>query len=132
MTLATATPDGRPSARMVLLKQVDDDGFVFFTNYQQRKGESTRMQIRTRLWFFTGHQLERQVRVEGSVVRTSAEESRDYFQTRPRESQIGAWASAQSEVISGARSSRATSAGVGELCIVIERSIVLSTGVAIV
>jgi pyridoxamine 5'-phosphate oxidase len=98
MTLATATPDGRPSARMVLLKQVDDDGFVFFTNYNSAKAEQLDSNPYAALVFYWAP-LDRQVRVEGSVVRTSAQESRDYFSTRPRESQIGAWASAQSEVI---------------------------------
>lgn len=100
MTLATATPDGKPSARMVLLKQVDDDGFVFFTNYKSAKAEQLDANPYASLVFYWP-QLDRQVRVEGSVVRTSVEESREYFSTRPRESQIGAWASAQSEVISG-------------------------------
>ncbi len=100
MTLATATPDGRPSARMVLLKQVDDDGFVFFTNYNSAKAAELDANPFAALVFYWS-QLDRQVRVEGSVVRTSAQESCDYFKTRPRESQIGAWASAQSEVISG-------------------------------
>jgi len=100
MTLATATPDGKPSARMVLLKQVDQDGFVFFTNYHSAKTEELDANPRAALVFYWAT-LERQVRVEGSVVKTSAQESRDYFKTRPRESQIGAWASAQSEVISG-------------------------------
>ena len=99
MTLATATPDGKPSARMVLLKQVDDDGFVFFTNYKSAKAEQLDANPYAALVFYWAR-LDRQVRVEGSVVRTSAQESRDYFKTRPRESQIGAWASAQSEVIS--------------------------------
>ena len=100
MTLATATPDGRPSARMVLLKQVDHDGFVFFTNYQSAKARQLDANPYASLVFYWP-QLERQVRVEGSVVRTSEEESLAYFRTRPRESQIGAWASAQSDVISG-------------------------------
>ena len=100
MTLATATPDGRPSARMVLLKQVDHAGFVFFTNYRSAKAGQLDANPYAALVFYWA-QLDRQVRVEGSVTRTSAQESRDYFQTRPRESQIGAWASAQSEVISG-------------------------------
>jgi pyridoxamine 5'-phosphate oxidase len=98
MTLATATPDGKPSARMVLLKQVDEDGFVFFTNYNSAKAEQLDANPYAALVFYWAP-LDRQVRVEGSVVRTSAQESRDYFRTRPRESQIGAWASAQSEVI---------------------------------
>jgi pyridoxamine 5'-phosphate oxidase len=100
MTLATATPDGKPSARMVLLKQVDQNGFVFFTNYQSAKARQLEANPFAALVFYWA-QLERQVRVEGEVVRTSAEESRKYFLTRPRESQIGAWASAQSEEISG-------------------------------
>jgi pyridoxamine 5'-phosphate oxidase len=99
MTLATATPDGRPSARMVLLKQVDDNGFVFFTNYRSAKAAQLDANPYAALVFYWA-QLDRQVRVEGSVVKTSPEESAAYFQTRPRESQIGAWASPQSEVIS--------------------------------
>lgn len=100
MTLATASPGGRPSARMVLLKQVDQGGFVFFTNYRSAKARELDANPHAALVFYW-NQLERQVRVEGSVVRISAQESRDYFRTRPRESQIGAWASDQSEVISG-------------------------------
>lgn len=100
MTLATATPEGKPSARMVLLKQVDDDGFVFFTNYNSAKAAQLDANPYAALVFYWAP-LDRQVRVEGSVVRTSDRESRDYFKTRPRESQIGAWASAQSAVISG-------------------------------
>jgi pyridoxamine 5'-phosphate oxidase len=100
MSLATATPDGRPSARMVLLKQVDDEGFVFFTNYRSAKAAQLDANPYAALVFYWA-QLDRQVRVEGTVARTSAEESTAYFQTRPRESQIGAWASPQSEVISG-------------------------------
>jgi pyridoxamine 5'-phosphate oxidase len=99
MTLATATRDGKPSARMVLLKQVDDDGFVFFTNYRSAKAEQLDANPYAALVFYWV-KLDRQVRVEGSVVKTSAQESCDYFKTRPRESQIGAWASAQSQAIS--------------------------------
>ena len=99
MTLATATPDGKPSARMVLLKQVDHDGFVFFTNYLSAKAVELDANPYAALVFYWV-QLDRQVRVEGSVVRTSAQESQEYFRTRPRESQIGAWASTQSEAIS--------------------------------
>ena len=99
MTLATATPDGKPSARMVLLKQMDHDGFVFYTNYRSAKAAELDANPYAALVFYWVT-LDRQVRVEGSVVRTTAEESREYFKTRPRESQIGAWASAQSEVIS--------------------------------
>ena len=100
MTLATATPDGKPSARMVLLKQVDHNGFVFYTNYRSAKAAQLDSNPFAALVFYWA-QLDRQVRVEGSVTRTSPEESRDYFRTRPRESQIGAWVSEQSEVISG-------------------------------
>lgn len=98
MTLATATADGRPSARMVLLKQVDHDGFVFFTNYHSAKAAQLEANPYAALVFYWAT-LERQVRVEGKVERTTAEESQEYFQTRPRESQIGAWASPQSSVI---------------------------------
>jgi pyridoxamine 5'-phosphate oxidase len=98
MTLATATPDGKPSARMVLLKQVDHDGFVFFTNYRSAKAEQLDANPFAALVFYWA-KLDRQVRVEGSVVRTSSQESCDYFKTRPRESQIGAWASEQSQAI---------------------------------
>jgi len=98
MSLATVTPDGRPAARMVLLKQVDGYGFVFFTNYQSAKAKQLEINPYAALVFFWP-QLERQVRVEGKVSKTSAEESAAYFATRPRESQIGAWASPQSEVI---------------------------------
>jgi pyridoxamine 5'-phosphate oxidase len=98
MTLATATADGRPSARMVLLKQVDHEGFVFYTNYNSAKAQQLDANPHAALVFYWA-QLDRQVRVEGSVSRTSAEESREYFATRPRESQIGAWASQQSEAI---------------------------------
>jgi pyridoxamine 5'-phosphate oxidase len=100
MTLATATPNGKPSGRMVLLKQVDHDGFVFFTNYNSAKARQLDANPYAALVFYWAP-LDRQVRVEGSVTRTSEQESSDYFRTRPRESQIGAWASAQSEVISG-------------------------------
>lgn len=99
MSLATVTPDGRPTARMVLLKQVDAEGFVFFTNYQSSKARQLEINPYAALVFYWP-QLERQVRVEGKVAKTSAEESTAYFRTRPRESQIGAWASPQSEVIS--------------------------------
>ncbi|HEX3249256.1 MAG TPA: pyridoxamine 5'-phosphate oxidase [Pyrinomonadaceae bacterium] len=98
MTLATVAPDGKPSARMVLLKQVDHDGFVFYTNYNSAKAQQLDANPYAALVFYWT-QFDRQVRVEGSVTRTSREESRAYFATRPRESQIGAWASEQSEVI---------------------------------
>jgi pyridoxamine 5'-phosphate oxidase len=100
MTLATATPEGRPSARMVLLKQVDEAGFVFFTNYHSSKAAQLESNPYAALVFYW-NSLDRQVRVEGKVERTPPEESVVYFQTRPRESQIGAWASPQSSVIAG-------------------------------
>ena len=100
MTLATATPEGRPSARMVLLKHVDDEGFVFFTNYHSAKAVQLDSNPYAALVFYW-NPLDRQVRVEGKVERTPVEESKLYFQTRPRESQIGAWASPQSSVIAG-------------------------------
>jgi len=98
MSLATVTPDCRPTSRMVLLKQVDGYGFVFFTNYESAKAKQLEINPYAALVFYWP-QLERQVRVEGKVTKTSAEESVAYFKTRPRESQIGAWASPQSEVI---------------------------------
>ena len=98
MTLATATKDGRPSARVVLLKQVDDDGFVFYTNYHSAKAKELEENPQATLVFYWVG-LDRQVRVEGTVERASAHESDEYFETRPRESQLGALASPQSEVI---------------------------------
>jgi len=98
MTLATATRDGRPSARVVLLKDVDNEGFVFFTNYRSAKARDLEANPQAALVFYWS-QFDRQVRVEGTVERVSAEESRTYFKTRPRESQIGAWASPQSDII---------------------------------
>lgn len=95
MTLATAAPDGRPSARAVLLKGIDERGFAFFTNYESRKGRELAANPRAALallWV----PLERQVRVTGLVERLGAEESDAYFATRPRGSQLGAWASEQS------------------------------------
>jgi pyridoxamine 5'-phosphate oxidase len=100
MTLATVTASGTPTARMVLLKQVDEHGFVFFTNYQSSKAEQLAANPGAALVFFWA-QLERQVRVEGVVTKTSRAESEEYFRTRPRESQIGAWTSPQSEVVAG-------------------------------
>lgn len=98
MTLATATKDGKPSARMVLLKQVDDDGFVFYTNYVSSKAKDLDENPRAALVLYWSG-LDRQVRIEGSVERISSDESDEYFRTRPRESQLGALASPQSEVI---------------------------------
>lgn len=95
MTLATATPDGRPSARMVLLKGVGPDGLRFFTNYGSRKAVELDANPHAALCFHWSV-LERQVRVEGRVERLSAEASEAYFATRDRGSRIGAWASRQS------------------------------------
>ncbi|MEO7970163.1 MAG: pyridoxamine 5'-phosphate oxidase [bacterium] len=98
MTLATATPEGKPSARVVLLKQADADGFVFYTNYRSAKAKELDGNPQAALCFYWVG-LDRQVRVEGRVERVSAAESNEYFKTRPRESQLGALASPQSEVI---------------------------------
>ena len=106
MTLATASVDGKPSARLVLLKQADERGFVFFTNYNSRKAQELDSNPQVALVFYWPH-FERQVRVEGTVERVPAEESDDYFKTRPRESQLGAWASPQSETISSRQSLQA-------------------------
>jgi pyridoxamine 5'-phosphate oxidase len=100
MTLATATKDGKPSARVVLLKQVDAAGFVFYTNYRSAKAkELDENQQAALVFYWVG--LDRQIRVEGNVERVSPAESDEYFKTRPRESQLGALASPQSEVIEG-------------------------------
>ena len=95
MALATATRDGAPSVRMVLLKGVDERGFVFYTNYGSRKAEEMESNPRASLCFHWAV-LERQVRVEGAVERVTPEESFAYFSTRARGSRIGAWASLQS------------------------------------
>jgi pyridoxamine 5'-phosphate oxidase len=100
MTLATATPEGAPSARMMLLKGVDERGFRFFTNYGSRKAEDLASNTKAAMVFHWGR-LHRQVRIEGSVQRLSEQESAEYFRTRPRGSQIGAWASLQSSVLEG-------------------------------
>ena len=98
MTLATTTPDGKPSARVVLLKGFDQRGFVFYTNYHSRKGSEIEASGWAALVFFWP-ELERQVRVEGRVERVSPQESDDYFASRPAGSRLGAWASPQSQVI---------------------------------
>lgn len=100
MTLAAATPDGQPSARTVLLKAYDASGFTFFTNYDSRKGRELTTNPRAALLFFWP-ELQRQVRIEGTVERVSEAESDAYFATRPVGSRLGAWASRQSEVITG-------------------------------
>jgi pyridoxamine 5'-phosphate oxidase len=98
MTLATVDSRGRPSARIVLIKGVDERGFVFFTNYNSRKGREIADNPHASLLFYW-IELERQVRIEGKVVKTSPAESDQYFQSRPLGSRIGAWASDQSQVI---------------------------------
>lgn len=100
MTVATANPRGRPSARIMLLKGFDERGFVFFTNYESRKGEELQSNPQAALVFFW-NELNRQVRIEGRTSRVGREESERYFESRPRASQIGAWASTQSRVLSG-------------------------------
>ncbi len=98
MTLATASSDGKPSARIVLLKGFNQDGFVFYTNYLSRKGKELAKNPVVALVFFWP-ELERQVRIEGTIEKVSKETSEKYFQSRPKESQIGALASPQSQVI---------------------------------
>jgi pyridoxamine 5'-phosphate oxidase len=98
MTLATADADGVPSARVVLLKGYDERGFVFFTNYDSRKGRELAANPQAALLFFWP-ELERQIRIEGRVERIAAEESDAYYRSRPLASRIGAWASPQSEPI---------------------------------
>jgi pyridoxamine 5'-phosphate oxidase len=100
MILATADGAGRPSARTVLLKGVDGRGFVFYTNYEGRKGRELAVNARAAL-VFPWHALERQVIVEGPVTKVAREESEAYFHTRPRASQLAAWASQQSAILSG-------------------------------
>lgn len=100
MTLSTATPDGRPSARIVLLKGLDERGFAFYTNYRSQKGRELTSNPRAALTFLW-KPLERQVRVEGGAERMPEEESDAYYESRPRGSQLGAWASPQSEVVTG-------------------------------
>ena len=98
MALATSTANGKPSARIVLLKGFDESGFVFFTNYHSHKGMELAENPFASLVFFW-KELERQVRIEGAVEKTTSNESDLYFHSRPVESRIGAWASPQSNVI---------------------------------
>ncbi|MVN91014.1 pyridoxamine 5'-phosphate oxidase [Mucilaginibacter aquatilis] len=98
MTLATSTHDGRPSARVVLLKGFDEKGFIFYTNYLSRKGKEIAKNPHAALVFFWGD-LERQVRIEGTIEKLSKEQSEAYFHSRPVGSQIGAVASPQSQEI---------------------------------
>ncbi|MFM2185573.1 MAG: pyridoxamine 5'-phosphate oxidase [Burkholderiaceae bacterium] len=100
MTLATVGPEGRPSTRVVLIKGCDEGGIVWFTNYESRKGRELAAHPMAALQFHWV-ELERVVRIEGSVTRVSEAESDAYFATRPLDSRIGAWASPQSEVIAG-------------------------------
>lgn len=97
-TLATAEPNGAPSARTVLLKLFDEKGFVFFTNYNSRKSKQLEANPQAAM-LFAWLELNRQVRIEGKVERISSAESLKYFATRPRGSQLGAWCSDQSEVV---------------------------------
>lgn len=98
MTLATAGASGRPAARIMLLKALDDRGFVFYTNYASRKGAELEARPAAALAFFW-KELERQVRIEGAIEKVSAAESDEYFASRPLGSRIGAWASTQSATI---------------------------------
>jgi pyridoxamine 5'-phosphate oxidase len=117
-TLATATPDGKPSARMVLLKGCDERGFVFFTNFHSRKARELADNPWAALVLYWA-ELDRQIRIEGRVEQTSAQEANAYFVTRPLGSRLGAWASTQSdvlpnrEVLEDAMRSRAAQFGAG-------------------
>jgi len=102
MALATAGRDGKPSVRIVLLKGFDQDGFVFFTNYLSEKGRQLEENPETAGLFYW-IELDRQIRISGRVEKTSREESERYFHSRPRGSQLGAWASRQSEVLDARR-----------------------------
>ena len=98
MTLATVNEDGHPSARIVLLKEMNSKGFVFFTNYHSDKGKEIAANPIVAINFFW-KELERQVRITGTIKKVSTEESEQYFHTRPIGSQVGAWSSPQSQVI---------------------------------
>lgn len=98
MVLATCTRDGKPSARIVLLKEVSADGFVFFTNYMSRKGNELSENSASAL-VFDWHEIERQVRIEGNIEKVSETDSDTYFNARPSNSRLGAWASPQSRVL---------------------------------
>lgn len=100
MTLATASADGLPSARIVLLKEYNEQGFVFFTNYESFKAQQMAENPKACIVFFW-KELERQVRITGLIQKISKEQSDQYFKTRPESSRIGAWASPQSRVIDG-------------------------------
>ena len=98
MTIATCTANGKPSARVVLLKEINKNGFVFFTNYLSRKGREL-LENPFAALVFDWHSIERQVRVEGRVERLPVHDSDTYFNERPREAQIGAWSSQQSKIL---------------------------------
>lgn len=98
MTICTATIEGKPSARIVLLRNFNENGFVYYTNYNSRKGLEIQANPQCALLFFWP-ELERQVRIDGSIEKQSAEDSDLYFRTRPRTSKLGAWTSEQSKVI---------------------------------
>ena len=102
MSLATAGPDAKPSVRIVLLKGFDQDGFVFFTNYESEKGNQLEANPYAALGFYW-IELDRQIRISGKVEKTSRKESLTYFRSRPIGSQLSAWASRQSEVLDGRR-----------------------------
>ena len=102
MSLATAGSDAKPSVRIVLLKGFDQDGFVFFTNYESEKGKQLEANAYAALAFYW-IELDRQVRINGKAEKTSREESQTYFHSRPVGSQLSAWASRQSEVLDGRR-----------------------------
>ncbi len=102
MALATSSRDGKPSARIVLLKDFDENGFVFYTNYASEKGRQLEKNPRVALVLYW-MEVERQIRMEGTVEKTSREDSERYFRSRPAGAQLGAWASRQSEVIDGRR-----------------------------
>ncbi|RNC67032.1 pyridoxamine 5'-phosphate oxidase [Proteiniphilum sp. X52] len=100
MTVASATPEGRPSARVVLLKELNEKGFVFYTNYMSRKGEELLANPFIAA-VFDWHEIERQVRIEGIAEKVDEEESDAYFNVRPNDAKIGAWASPQSRMVRG-------------------------------
>lgn len=103
MVISTVSADNKPSSRVVLLKGIEDGGFIFFTNYESRKGKELEHNPYTSVLFFWP-EAERQIRIEGKVSKISTETSKAYFVSRPRESQLGAWASAQSSIIQGRHS----------------------------
>lgn len=113
MTLSTATPDGFPSSRVVLLRGFDQSGFTFFTNYDSRKGAEIAANPRAALLFYWAP-IEKQVRLEGLIEKISEKASDEYFASRPRESRIGAWTSPQSQPIENRRALEEKYAELGE------------------